>query len=295
MRRFLLFGIILLTALPMAGRAVGSPLATVAMIAEPLGIRSLMGSGTDPHLYKLTRSDAASLITASHLLHNGLGLEGKMLDAFKRLADAGRPVMAVAEAVPAPDRITAAPGYPDAHDPHIWMDPVLWERALNAAARFIGREADVDFSDLHAYARRILATIPEPARTMVTAHDAFRYFGRRYGLEVIGIQGLSTDSEAGLKRIEETVALVVARKVPAVFVESTVSGRNVRAIISGAAARGHKTIAAGPLFSDAMGPAGSYEGTYIGMIDHNVTIITRALGGIAPEGGMQGRLGLHAH
>ena len=295
MRGLLLLGIVLLTALSAAGRAVGSPVATIAMIAEPLGIRSLMGSGTDPHLYKLTRSDAARLIGASHLLHNGLGLEGKMLDAFERLAKAGRPVMAVAEAVPVPDRIAAAPGYPDAHDPHVWMDPVLWERSLNAAAAFVGRETAVDFSDLDAYARRTLATIPEPARILVTAHDAFRYFGRRYGLEVIGIQGLSTDAEAGLKAIEETVALVVARKIPAVFVESTVSGRNVGAIVSGTAARGHRTITAGPLFSDAMGPAGTYEGTYVGMIDHNVTVITRALGGIAPEGGMQGRLTLHAH
>jgi manganese/zinc/iron transport system substrate-binding protein len=132
--------------------------------------------------------------------------------------------------------------------------------------------------------------VPEGRRVLVTAHDAFNYFGRRFGFEVVGIQGLSTESEAGVRDIERLVDLLVEREVAAVFVESTVSERNVNALIAGARARGHEVAIGGELFSDAMGDEGTYEGTYVGMIDHNVTTIARALGGEAPERGMDGRL-----
>ncbi|GIW74298.1 MAG: hypothetical protein KatS3mg103_0820 [Phycisphaerales bacterium] len=143
---------------------------------------------------------------------------------------------------------------------------------------------------LDAYCQRVLHSVPEDRRVLVTAHDAFGYFGRRYGYEVVGIQGLSTESEAGVRDVQRLVDLLVDRRVPAVFVESTVSQRNVQALIAGAAARGHEVAIGGELFSDAMGPADTYEGTYVGMIDHNATTIARALGGQAPAGGMQGRL-----
>ncbi len=282
-----------LAALSAAAAADRGPVATIAMIAEPLGVESLMGPGVDPHLYKLTRADVARLIGASHLLYCGLGLEGKLLDAFERLAAAGKPVTAVCEMPPAARRLAVAPGYPGAADPHLWMDPALWAEALQAAARRLGVPAPSGLAELDAYARRCIATIPPEARMLVTAHDAFAYFGRRYGLEVIGIQGVNTESEAGLRAIEAVVETIVSRRLPAVFVESTVSDRNVHAIVEGAAARGHRVRIGGRLFSDAMGPEGSYEGTYLGMIDHNVTTITRALGGRAPERGMQGKLRAH--
>ena len=281
-------------AVPPASAAIDrEPVATIAMIAEPLGIESLMGTGVDPHLYKLTRADIARLIGAPHLLYCGLGLEGKMLDAFERLAAAGKPVTAVCEAVPEAERLPVAAGYAGAADPHLWMDPALWAEALEAAARRLGMPAPDGFAQLDAYARASIGSIPPEARVLVTAHDAFAYFGRRYGLEVVGIQGVNTASEAGLRAIEAAVETVVSHGLPAVFVESTVSDRNVRAIVEGAAARGHRVNIGGRLFSDAMGPEGSYEGTYIGMIDHNVTTITRALGGRAPERGMQGKLAAH--
>jgi len=147
-----------------------------------------------------------------------------------------------------------------------------------------------ELEKLGAYAQTSLATIPEGSRVLITAHDAFNYFGKAYGFEVVGIQGISTESEAGLKRISELVDLLVEREIGAVFVESSVSDRNIRALIEGAASRGHTVRIGGELFSDAMGPAGTYEGTYLGMIDHNATIITRALGGEAPEKGNWGRL-----
>ena len=289
----LLLALPALAAPPVSAAIDRGPVATIAMIAEPLGIDSLMGSGVDPHLYKLTRTDIARLLGASHLLYCGLGLEGKMLDAVERLARSGKPATAVCEAVPEADRLPVAAGYAGAADPHLWMDPALWANALETAAGRLGVPQPEGFAELDAYARASIASIPADARVLVTAHDAFAYFGRRYGLEVVGIQGVNTESEAGLRAIEAAVETVVARRLPAVFVESTVSDRNVRAIVEGAAARGHRVAIGGLLFSDAMGPAGTYEGTYIGMIDHNVTTIARALGGRAPERGMQGKLRTH--
>ncbi len=134
---------------------------------------------------------------------------------------------------------------------------------------------------LDIYTKTAMATIPEGRRVLVTAHDAFQYFGRAYGIEVRGIQGISTESEAGVRDLEMLVDFIVKRKVPAVFVETSVAEKNVRALVEGARARGHEVIIGGSLFSDAMGQAGTYEGSYIGMIDHNVTTIVNALGGQA--------------
>ncbi len=130
-----------------------------------------------------------------------------------------------------------------------------------------------------------MATIPEQQRVLVTAHDAFGYFGRAYSINVRGIQGISTESEAGLADINRLVNFIVKNDIPAVFVESSVPKKNVRALIEGASAQGHQLLIGGELYSDAMGPPGTWEGTYPGMIDHNATTITRALGGTAPDGG----------
>ncbi len=144
--------------------------------------------------------------------------------------------------------------------------------------------------ELHAYGRSRIATIPEASRVLITSHDAFNYFGRAYGLEVMGIQGISTESEAGLQRINELVDLIVDRQVKAVFVESSVPRKNIESLIAGAKARGHQVEIGGELFSDAMGEQNTYEGTYIGMLDHNITKVTIALGGSAPERGLHGKL-----
>jgi manganese/zinc/iron transport system substrate-binding protein len=268
-------------------------------------VSALMGEGIDPHLYKPTRSDTARLLRADLIFFNGLLLEGKMTDAFARLSEGGKPVVAVAEAL-SKDRLIAPPEFEGAFDPHVWMDVDAWIQGLEpvrealtridpaGAAIYAGnaKAYEEKLRELDGYARKVLGTVPASARVLVTAHDAFNYLGRAYGIEVRGIQGISTESEAGLKAIEELVALLVERRVPAVFPETSVSDRNVRALVEGAAARGHKVALGGALFSDAMGAPGSYEGTYIGMIDHNVTTIARALGGEAPAGGFQGKLSL---
>jgi len=275
-----------------------------AIAGDAAQVRALMGPGVDPHAFRQTRSDIAAMLRADLVLWHGLYLEAMMEDFLLRLAERRR-VVAVAEGLPR-DRLIAHDDYEDELDPHVWMDPDLWALAVArirealigarpaAAAGMRARAARYHrrLEDLAAYARDVLASVPAERRVLVTAHDAFNYFGRAYGFEVVGIQGISTQSEAGLARIEALVDLLVSRGIGAVFVESSVSERNIRALIEGAAARGHTVRVGGTLYSDAMGPAGSYEGTYPGMIDHNVTTIARALGGRAPAGGMDGRLAL---
>jgi manganese/zinc/iron transport system substrate-binding protein len=282
---------------------------TIAQIAEPLravvgdraSVESLMGEGVDPHLYRPTRSDMLRLTHADVIFWNGLHLEAQMEEALERLGKI-KTVVSIADALAA-DRLLPWDGA--AHDPHIWMDPSLWRAAITRAVKVLEKldvegapifraNAKAYFKRLEAmetYSSKSLDSIPAGARVLVTAHDAFGYFGRCFNLEVLGIQGISTESEAGLRKIEGMVNILVQRKVPAVFVETSVSDRNVQALIEGADARDHRVLLGGRLFSDAMGPAGTYEGTYIGMIDHNVTTITRALGGQAPERGLNGRLG----
>jgi manganese/zinc/iron transport system substrate-binding protein len=266
-------------------------------------ITQLMGAGVDPHLYKATRSDMVRMLNADLVFYNGLLLEGKMTDALIRAASAGKAVHAVTELIDE-SYLMAPPAFAGHYDPHVWMDPRAWMQAVDVVrsklaehdpdrAERYHRNTDRYLSELRAldaYAEGVLATVPAELRLLVTAHDAFNYFGRRYGFEVMGIQGISTESEAGLKRIEELVAVLVARKIPAVFVETTIPEQSVKALIAGAAAQGHEVAIGGSLFSDAMGRPGSYEGTYLGMIDHNVTLIVRALGGETPPRGLNGQL-----
>jgi manganese/zinc/iron transport system substrate-binding protein len=268
-------------------------------------VTALMGSGVDPHLFKPTRSDIARLNSADVVFYNGLLLEGKMTDALIRVATSGKKVYAVTELLD--QEYLLEPAEFQGHfDPHVWMDPIAWKAAVEVVSEKLSEllpeqkavfeaNAQTYFSELDAlakYAETVIASIPQTTRVLVTAHDAFNYFGRRYGLEVMGIQGISTESEAGVRDIEKIVNILVERKIKAVFIESTVSEKNIRALIEGAKAQGHQVIIGGSLFSDAMGKDGKYEGTYLGMIDHNVTTIVRALGGSAPEKGRIGKLAL---
>ena len=299
---------------PYAARAAEVPFSVVTttsqvadlvrtVAGDRASVMGLMGEGVDPHTYKLTRSDVAKLAVADIVFYSGLLLEGKITDALTRMGGSGKPVHGVAEQLD-PARLLTPPGFDGNADPHVWMDVSLWTAALNVvrdrliefdsagAERYRANAADYagKLARLDAYAREALASIPEQSRVLVTAHDAFNYLGRAYGLEVRGIQGISTESEAGLREIEGLVDLLVTRKIGAVFIETSVSERNIRALIDGAAARGHQVKIGGSLYSDAMGAPGTYEGTYVGMIDHNVTTIAHALGGNPPAQGFEGRL-----
>jgi len=269
---------------------------------DHVAVTTLMGPGVDPHAYRQTRSDIVRLANADLVLWHGLYLEAQ-LEEFLRELDVEGDVVAVAEGLPH-NLLIGHDDYEGRFDPHVWMNPNLWARVVLEVrdaliAEDPANEADYranatahldELSALATYATRVLSSVPAESRVLLTAHDAFNYFGSAYGFEVVGIQGISTESEAGLARIAELVDLLVERDIRAVFVETSVSDRNIRALIEGAAARGHEVEIGGELFSDAMGEPGTYRGTYLGMIDHNTTTIARALGGDAPEGGMTGRL-----
>lgn len=312
LRRRVLATLLATTVVPASVRGAG-PLRVVTTIAqiadlaariagERAEVRALVGEGSDPHTYRQTRADVQALRRADLVLANGLHLEAQLLDLLDALAR-DKPVVRLAERLPR-ERLLAHPDFAGKFDPHVWMDVALW-RELVAVGRDelvrldppgaagYGERAAAYAAELQAlerYVWAVLGSVPSERRVLITAHDAFGYFGRAYGFEVLGIQGLSTESEAGLAQIERLVRLIVERRIGAVFVETSVAERNVQALVEGAAARGHRVRIGGRLFSDAMGAPGSYEGTYVGMIDHNATVIARALGGEAPPRGMHGRL-----
>jgi len=314
-RQLALMGLMIVMSLPMvaAQARAEAPLkivATTGMIADAarqiggdlVTVRGLMGPGVDPHAYRQTRSDIVAMTRADLVLWHGLYLEAQMGDFFHDLARK-RQVVAVAEGLPK-DLLRGHDTYADKYDPHVWMTPVLWKLVVVEVQKALTEarpdSADVfaanarthlaDLDQLIAYGKAVLATVPDNNKVLVTAHDAFGYFGQSYGFEVLGIQGISTQSEAGLNRIGELVNLLVERQISAVFVESSVSDRSMRALIEGAEAQGHEVRVGGELFSDAMGADGTYEGTYIGMLDHNITTIGGALGAEVPERGMAGKL-----
>ncbi|MEM9575406.1 MAG: zinc ABC transporter substrate-binding protein [Pseudomonadota bacterium] len=288
--------------------------ATTGMIADAVrmvggdfvSVKGLMGAGVDPHAYRQTRSDIVAMTRADTVLWHGLYLEAQMESFFEDLSRK-MPVTPVAEGLPR-DLLLSHEDYEGRFDPHVWMDAKLWSLVVDEVASAL-TDARPDAADafaenatafqaeleaLDGYTRTALAKLTKEQRVLVTAHDAFGYFGAAYDFEVIGIQGISTESEAGLNRISDLVEMLVERDIRAVFVETSVSDRNMRALIEGAAAKGHEVTIGGALFSDAMGPEGTYEGTYLGMIDHNVTTIARALGAEVPAGGRLGKLGMGA-
>jgi len=284
--------------------------ATIGMVAdlvrnvggEHVDVVQIMGSTVDPHLYKATRDDVQTIMSRNIVFYSGLMLEGKMTDTLVRVGR-NKPVYAVTEMIDA-SQLLEPDDFRGHYDPHVWMDASAWSKCLDVVSRALS-EADAAHADsyrsraevyrqqlveLHEYGKRSIATIPESSRVLITSHDAFNYFGRAYGLDVQGVQGLSTESEAGLQRVNELVDLIVSRNVQAVFVESSVPEKSINSLLEGARAKGHSVRIGGTLFSDAMGEAGTYEGTYVGMLDHNITLVTRALGGTAPESGLHGRL-----
>jgi manganese/zinc/iron transport system substrate-binding protein len=284
--------------------------ATTGMIAdaariiagERAAVTALMGPGVDPHIYKATPADVRTLSEADVILYNGLHLEGRINDTLERLAGTKAVVQVTDTLVPSGKLISlaeagAAPsGGSKQFDPHVWFDVAMWSQVVQrigvalserdpqsapqfgAAAEQYGRV----LTELHAFARATLGTIPGDRRVLVSAHDAFSYFGRAHGLEVLAIQGISTDSEASLRDINALVDLLVSRRIPAVFVESSVPRKTIEALVEGCRARGHEVRIGGELFSDALGERGTPEATYVGMMLHNIEAVTRALGGQVP-------------
>ncbi len=273
--------------------------ATVGMIADAakniggdfVKVVGLMGPGVDPHLYKASQGDIRKLSNADIIFYNGLNLEGKMGDIFVKMART-RAVIAVTESV---DRnaLREPPEFLGHYDPHIWFDVSLWSQVLSKISDAfveldpvhadVYRKNSINYRNellaLHQWTKQTLAKVPVKQRVMVTAHDAFGYFGRAYDVEVIGLQGVSTVAEFGLKDIQRIVDLLVKRNIRAVFVESSIPKRSIEAVVAGAKGRGHDVIVGGELFSDAMGAAGTAAGNYIGMVRSNVETVANALMG----------------
>ncbi|MBX3005011.1 MAG: zinc ABC transporter substrate-binding protein [Anaerolineales bacterium] len=252
-------------------------------------VHALMGPGVDPHLYVASEGDVSTLQNADVILYNGLFLEAQMDNILEQISEY-KTVVPVAENIPA-ERLLASPIYPDEHDPHVWFDVQLWRYAVEAvrdalmaadpanAAAFEANAAAylAELDALDAYVRTEAERLPAGQRILITAHDAFNYFGRAYGFEVMGLQGISTQSEASTADVQDLAALIVARQVPAVFIESSVPVRTVEALQEAVRAQGHEVAIGGQLFSDAMGNADTPEGTYIGMVRYNIQTIVGAL------------------
>ncbi len=274
-------------------------LATIGMIADVASnvagtcvtVDQLMGSGVDPHLYRASASDVQAFQNAGAIFYSGYSLEGQLGEVLEKLSE-NKPTVAVSPAAISPaDLITTQDVY--GIDPHLWMDVSLWAEIAPVIADTLAEIAphcagdlkdraeayQTELSALHDWIGDSVSTIPQEQRILVTAHDAFAYYGRAYGIEVAGIQGISTESEAGVADIRDMVDVVVERQVPAVFIESTINPRTVQAVIDAAAADGQDVVIGGELFSDAMGAPDTAAGTYIGMLFENTMTLVQALGG----------------
>lgn len=277
------------------GNSILNVVATTGMIGdlveniggEHVKVTSLMGPGVDPHLYKATQGDVKILDSADMIFYNGLHLEGKMTDIFEMMSK-DKPTISVTEDFKE-DQLRKVS--PTEHDPHVWFDVKLWIVAAEAVKKeLIANDPDNEVSYLENYEEYVLQLeeldkyvqdeinkIPEDQRVLVTAHDAFGYYGQSYGLDVRGLQGINTLSEYGSKDVMDMRNYLVKNKIKAIFIESSVPRKAIEAVIQGAGKQGHKVKIGGELFSDAMGEKGTEEGTYIGMVRHNTDTIVHAL------------------
>ena len=256
---------------------------------DSIRVTGLMGSGVDPHLYKASEGDVTKLTGADVIFYNGLHLEGKLEDVFERMGRDGKTV-ALAEVLDKSGLISSA-NFASNYDPHVWFDIEYWfQMAEKMTTELIARDPEnadffrerlrlylVELTELEADIRATIATLPENRRVLVTAHDAFNYFGRAYGFEVVGLQGLSTATEAGVRDVQELADLIIERQIPAIFVESSVPRRTIEALQAAVRSRDFTVEIGGTLYSDALGSAGTEEGTYTGMFRANVSTIVTAL------------------
>ena len=291
------------TALPdLSSRERIRAVATVGMVGDAVArvgggrveVEVLMGPGVDPHVYKASEGDVRRLEAADLVFYAGLHLEAKMAEVFEKMQGRIKTV-AIAEGID-PSLLLSPAQFEGAYDPHVWFDVALWMQAVERARDAL-IEADRDgapeyrmnadrylrqLAELHDYVTAQAARVPEGRRVLITAHDAFNYFGRAYGFEVKGLQGISTAAEAGTADVKDLADFIAERRIPAIFLESSVAPRAVEAVREAVHARGFDVMMGGELFSDAMGDPGTPEGTYVGMVRHNVDTIVNAL--LAGEG-----------
>lgn len=261
------------------------------LVGDATEVVTLMGPGVDPHYYMASQGDVKVLRKADAVIYNGLRLEGKMSEVLEKLAES-KPVIAMAEGVSQDQlRIVAGEKGEELYDPHVWNDVGLWseavaylstelQNALPELAKTIQANTGTylaELDELDREAREKITAIPEEYRMLVTSHDAFGYLGDAYELKVRGLQGISTVAEFSLKDRVDLINFLVESQIPAVFVESSVSPKDLNAVIEGCKNKGHRLVIGGELFSDAMGARGTPEGTYLGMVRHNIELISSAL------------------
>jgi manganese/zinc/iron transport system substrate-binding protein len=275
--------LLIVTTTGMIGDAVKN------IVGDSAEVISLMGPGVDPHLYKATQGDLERLQKADIIIYNGIHLEGKMSEMLEKMASK-KPVIAMSDGI-ATDKLRLLDANAKVYDPHIWFDVALWKTAVSAMANsLIEKEprlkvivatntpfyvAQLDSLDIEV--KTNMESIPVAQRVLITAHDAFGYFGLAYHTEVKGLQGISTVSDFGLNDVTQLVNLIVDRKIKSVFIETSVSDQSIKAVLDGCRQKGHNIAIGGTLYSDAMGESGTAEGTYIGMVRKNVATIVAAL------------------
>jgi manganese/zinc/iron transport system substrate-binding protein len=262
---------------------------------ERVEVEGLMGPGVDPHLYKASEGDVRRMGQADVIFYNGLHLEGKMTEVFEQMEQRQIPTFALANGLN-PTQYRASANFPGNYDPHLWFDVQRWQAVARYVANTLStldpthqetyqshvRTYLAELDSLDIWVRAQIATLPPERRVLITSHDAFGYFGEAYGVEVHGLQGISTAADAGTADVQRLVDLIVTRQLPAIFVESSVPPRGIEAVKAAVAAKGGTVQIGGHLFSDALGSPGKPEGTYAGMIRHNVHTLVSGLGATSP-------------
>jgi len=261
-----------------------------AIGGDKVEVRGLMGSGVDPHLYKASEGDVSKLTQADVIFYNGLHLEGKLEDIFEKMQHSNKETIALSEVL-SKDKLITSENFASNYDPHIWFQIDYWiECTKYATKEFIRIDAEnkisyqknakVYIESLEALKKensKLVETLPIEKRVLITAHDAFNYFGKAYNFQVVGLQGLSTATEAGVQDVQNLSNFIIEKNVRAIFVESSVPKRTIEALQASVKAKEHEVKIGGELFSDALGSTGTPEGTYVGMYKHNISTIINSL------------------
>lgn len=257
---------------------------------DAIEVQGLMGSGVDPHLYKASEGDVSKLFHADVVFYNGLHLEGKLVEVFEKMQSQNKTTIAVAQAIDKKGLI-GSDYFASNYDPHIWFNISYWKQAtkfvVNKLKELDPKNAEAfeengitflaELDMLEDEVAMVVNTLPQEQRILVTAHDAFNYFGQAYNFQVVGLQGLSTATEAGVQDVQKLAGFIIENKIKAIFVESSVPRRTIEALQAAVQSKGHKVAIGGTLYSDALGNAGTVEGTYVGMFKYNVNTIVNAL------------------
>lgn len=257
---------------------------------DSINVQGLMGSGVDPHLYKASEGDVSKLVNADVIFYNGLHLEGKLVEVFEKMGSKTKTPIALADEL---DKTTliGSDYFASNYDPHVWFNIDYFKQFAEKVTQVLSEKnpenADIfqanktkylnQLNELQNTIKSVIETLPKEKRILVTAHDAFNYFGKAYDFEVVGLQGLSTATEAGVQDVQKLAAFIIEKQIKAIFVESSVPKRTIEALQAAVKSKGHNVEIGGTLYSDALGNAGTVEGTYIGMFEYNVNTIVNAL------------------